>query len=69
MGLTSGNANGTMPTPSDYDDTWALPLLRDAPNVNLLGIVVTMGNGPLAQEMVVARQSLDKLKMDVPLFA
>ncbi|MCX6526149.1 MAG: nucleoside hydrolase [Actinobacteria bacterium] len=69
MGLTSGNANGTMPTPSDYDDTWALPLLRDAPNVNVLGIVVTMGNGPLAQEMVVARESLDKLKMDVPLFA
>lgn len=67
MGLTSGNANGTMSTPSDYDDTWALPLLRDAPDIDLLGIVVTMGNGPLAQEMVVARESLDRLELDVPL--
>jgi pyrimidine-specific ribonucleoside hydrolase len=69
MGLTSGNANGTMPTPSDYDDTWALPLLRDASGIDLRGIVVTMGNGPLAPAMVVAQQSLDLLDMDVPLLA
>lgn len=67
MGLTSGNANGTMPTPSDYDDSWVLPLLRDTSDVDLLGIVVTMGNGPLAPEMVVARETLDRLDMDVPL--
>ena len=36
MGLTSGNANGTMPTPSDYDDTWALALMHNAPDVDLL---------------------------------
>ncbi|MCX6461227.1 MAG: nucleoside hydrolase [Actinobacteria bacterium] len=67
MGLTSGNANGTMRTPSDYDDTWALALMRDVPDVDVLGIVVTMGNGPLAPEMVVTQQALERLNMHLPL--
>lgn len=67
MGLTSGNANGTLATPSDYDDDWALALVTDQPDVDIAGVVVTMGNGPLGPEMAVARKTLDQLGVDVPL--
>lgn len=69
MGLTSGNANGTLATPSDYDDAWALALLRDASSTNVLGIVVTMGNGPLGPSMVTAKETLAALELNVPLVA
>ncbi len=67
MGLTTGNANGTQPTPADYDDSWALALAHEQLDLEIVGIVVTMGNGPLAPEMVVARQAMDALEIDVPL--
>lgn len=69
MGLTSGNANGTLETPSDYDDDWALALITDQPSAYIAGVVVTMGNGPLGPEMAVARKTLDQLDVDVPLVA
>ena len=69
MGLTSGNANGTLATPSDYDDDWALALITDQRDVDIAGVVVTMGNGPLGPEMSVAQQTLDRLDVDVPLIA
>ena len=67
MGLTTGNANGTMGTPGDYDDTWALAMMLDPEQFDILGIVVTMGNGQLAPEMVVTRQAMDALHLDAPL--
>ena len=67
MGLTSGNANGTMSTPSDYDDNWALALAVDQKDVDIVGVVVTMGNGSLGPQMAVAQRSLDQLEIDLPL--
>ena len=67
MGLTSGNANGTMSTPSDYDDDWALALITDQPDIRIAGVVVTMGNGPLGPEMAVAQKTLEQLDVEVPL--
>jgi len=67
MGLTTGNANGSSPSPSDYDDAWALALAANSPTLNILGVVVTMGNNALAPEMLLAPQTLNSLNLDVPL--
>lgn len=66
MGLTSGRGNGVSAAPPDVDDNWAFALASDQAAIDLLGVVVTMGNGPVVPEVSVARATADILGSDVP---
>ena len=66
MGLTSGSANGTSSSPSDYDDSWALALAASSDELDVRGVVVTMGNNMVVPEMGAAQATADALDLDVP---
>lgn len=69
MGLATGNANGTQASPSDYDDAWALALAGASDDLDILGVVVTMGNNSLTAEMAVARRQVRMAGVDAPIVA
>lgn len=66
MGLTTGNANGTEDDPSDVDDSWAFALAATHDELDVRGVVVTMGNNLVAPEMTTAQATVDAMGSDVP---
>lgn len=65
MGLTSGRGNGVSAAPPDVDDAWAFALAVDHPAVDLRGVAVTMGNGPVVPETQIARQTAEVIEATV----
>jgi inosine-uridine nucleoside N-ribohydrolase len=64
MGLTTGDANGSEDYPPDVDDAWAFALAAAHDQLDLRGLVVTMGNSLVAPELKATRATAEALGSD-----
>lgn len=65
MGLNTGNRNGIRTSVPDIDDSYAFALAH-AYQLDIRGVVVTMGNSMVRPSMTTARQTVRAVGSDVP---